>query len=515
MSDLQAPPQHSADGNWWWTGTEWVPAQRLARELGSVATPPVEAQPQPEPAPDPVPQTQLPVFEILPAGVPEAAKRGGLRSALAGSAAAVVLIGAGAAYGVGHYLGGGGQQPEDVLPANAVAVAKVDLDPSLSQKTALLRLSRAFPQLHVTGADSLKDDVLRAMLSSGSMSYDRDVKPWLGDRAAVAAVPGEHGIEPVAAVQYTDKDKAKRTLLAASARAATSTDPFFFAFSGDYAVIAETQAAADRYAATSTHLSDNASYSKAVDSLGGDQIAVAWADVKGIYRAMPAAQRKTNPFLANVKAAPTGSFVVGIHAAPKYLELQGRALGTVDTLAGRAKTANLIASFPNDTAAAVEATKLGAAMTSAFRALPPALAQTTAGFGLKLPGDLATLLGTDTAIGVLGDVHAPTFIAHVKTKEPAKAAALLRRVAAQGAAPPFTVRRDVTGYVLTTDPHARTTGRLGSTPSYVRAVPDAKTAGMIAYVDLSRLPMPQAKGLDAFGVTVDATGAVRIRLTIR
>jgi hypothetical protein len=571
-----APPQLSPDGYWWWTGTEWVPAAQLfAPPPPAVPTQPFATQPlavlpipsqsvaavtpvETEPlatqslAELPIPtqahvaftpvEPVVPVqrldgmvFEILPAAAaPPAKKPGRLLGAIAGTAAAVVLIGAGAAFGVGHYLGGGGQQPEDVLPANTAAVVKVDLDPPLSQKAALYRLSRSFPQLHLHGQDSIKDDLLRPLFTNESMSYDQDVKPWLGDRVAVAAVPDSSadGFATVAAVQYTDKAKAKRTLLAASARAATGSGAFFFAFSGDYAVVADTQAEANKYAGASSHLSDNASYKSAVDTLSGDQIAVAWADIRRVYDGFPAAARKANPFFGNVKAAPTGAFVVGAHAGSNYLEIQGKAVGVDQGLTqlgaqqfGRLKTANLVATLPSDTVAAVEATGLGDVVSKAYAALPPAIKDATDGLGLKMPGDLAAILGTDTAIGFTGVLSAPTVIAHVRTPNPAAAVSALNRLQrTMGTdAPwcpcdgkPFTVRRDATGYVLSTDPHAKTTGSLGKTASFTRAVPDAKTAGMVLYFNVRGLPpemLRGVQGLDAVGMSVDASGAFRLRLT--
>lgn len=554
MTADSAPPQLSPDGYWWWTGVEWVPAAQLFAAQESehpVQTEPervekylpaaryvnadqIPAQQQQSWQPV-IPTQQLPVFEILTADAAPAPKPKRGRAAIAGTVAAVVLIGAGGAYGVNRFLGGGGQQPEDVLPANAAAVVKVDLDPSLSQKAALYRLSRAFPQLHLRGEDSVKDDLLRPLFTNPTMSYDRDVKPWLGDRVAVAAVPDRSpsGFAPVAAVQYTDKDKAKRTLLAASARAATGSDPFFFAFSGEYAVIATTQAAANSYASAGTHLSDNTAYSKAVASLDGDQIAVAWADLARVYAGFPAAARKANPLFGNMRVAPTGAFVVGAHAASSYLEVQGKAVDVSEGLKqlgafqfGQARTANLIATLPSNTVAAMEVTGLGDVVTKAYAALPPPIKDAADGLGLKMPGDLAVILGTDTAIGVVGDLEHPGVIAHVKTANPAGAVTALNRLGrtigsdapwcpCKGGA--FSVRRDAGGYTLSTDPTVTSTGRLGSTASFTRAVPDAKGAGMVLYVNLKALPPGVARGvqgLEAVGMSVDgASGAFRLRLT--
>ena len=561
MTADAAPPQLSPDGYWWWTGTEWVPAADLF-----AATVPAQQQAEPTPthldvqqpeqqyapaetyvAHVPVQQSwqppaqtqtvipaqiepvmQLPVFEILPPYAAAPAKKPNrLLGAIAGTVAAVLLISGGAAYGITHYLGGGGQQPEEVLPANAVAVMKLDLDPSLSQKAALYRFSRSFPDLHVQ-QKTLKDDLLRPLFSGAGLNYDSDVKPWLGDRAAVAAVPKltGFGFAPVAAVQYTDKDKAKRVLLGASMRAATGANPFFFAFSGDYAIIADTQGDADRYAAASTHLTDNASYQKAVASLDGDQLAVGWADAKGVVQGLTSAQLATSPMWNKLKAKQMGSFVVGLHAASNYLEMQGKAVGLSNDASqqlGRAKTANLLATFPNDTLFAMEGTGLGAGIAQAFEALPAVVTAQLQQNGLDA-ADLTAILGTDAAVAMSGDFDSPNVFAHVRTPTPELAVAALHR-AFDGLGDetplsgPLTITQEKTGYLLTSNPTGSAGGQLGNTASFKRAVPDARNAGVVLYVNLGQLPqeaMRGAQNLDAIGMSVNgATGEFRLRVTTR
>jgi hypothetical protein len=81
------------------------------------------------------------------------------------------------------------------------------------------------------------------------------------------------------------------------------------------------------------------------------------------------------------------------------------------------------------------------------------------------------------------------------------------------------VRREAAGYVLSTDAHAKTTGNLGRTASFTRAVPDVKSAGLVLYVDVAGLPpelLRSVQGLDAIGLSVNgATGDFRLRLTTR
>src|SRR5206468_6877594 len=119
---------------------------------------------------------------------------------------------AGGAYALsfGEKLTGGGTQPDDVLRSGAIALAKVDLNPSLGQKLAVWQLSRKFPAVfNDSGKDTvLKDSVVAGLLRDTSLSYATDVKPWLGDRAAIAAYPApSKGAQPelAFALQYTDE----------------------------------------------------------------------------------------------------------------------------------------------------------------------------------------------------------------------------------------------------------------------------------------------------------------------
>ena len=61
------------------------------------------------------------------------------------------VVGAGlvtaAGVALGMTLSGGGAQPEDVLPAGAVAYADVDFDPAAGQKVNAVRFFRSFPEV--------------------------------------------------------------------------------------------------------------------------------------------------------------------------------------------------------------------------------------------------------------------------------------------------------------------------------------------------------------------------------
>src|SRR5689334_3701117 len=67
-----------------------------------------------------------------------------------------------------------------IIPANAIAMLSVNLEPSIEQQRSLLSFAKAFPGAKVKdefaeAKDELLDDILE-----GSGLTMADVKPWLG-----------------------------------------------------------------------------------------------------------------------------------------------------------------------------------------------------------------------------------------------------------------------------------------------------------------------------------------------
>ena len=97
----------------------------------------------------------------------------------------------------------GGDQPAAVLPGNAVAYARVDLNPSAGQKVAAMRFLLKFPsvkdKLGLTGDnDDLRQKLFELIKKYAGddladVDFDKDIKPWLGDRAGMAALPAADG----------------------------------------------------------------------------------------------------------------------------------------------------------------------------------------------------------------------------------------------------------------------------------------------------------------------------------
>jgi hypothetical protein len=208
-------------------------------------------------------------FMEPPTGPAPAPKPSGMRTA----AIAAVTAGTLAVVGVGAYaavhLLSGGPQAEGALPASAIAVVSMDLDPGAKQKVEALRTLRKFPELKkelkLGSGDDLRrkffDEMLKGEDCKG-LTYDADVKPWIGDNVAAAAVPFQKGkVSPVVALAVSDQDKAAKGLGALFA-CTDAKDDTAFAFNDDFVLISDTQAHADQAVkdARAKPLTDDAGY---------------------------------------------------------------------------------------------------------------------------------------------------------------------------------------------------------------------------------------------------------------
>ena len=452
------------------------------------------------------------------------------RTLLAAGAGLLTVGIAGAAVYAGTALGGGGTQPEDVLPADAIGFVKVDFDPAAGQKVAAYRLAQKFPDSGVTGEDTVRDDLLGSLLNAEDQQrYDEHVRPWLGARAGVAwlqATP-ESSDTPrvVAALQVTDRDTAQDGLTALRdadpVTASASALRWAFVPGGEYVLVSEEQSVLDHALAQEEHLADDERFSDAVAALEGDQIAVGWVDVEGFWAGLPQQERESasqdNPGLA-----PGGSVVVGAHVEDDGVEVVGHTIdltvgdapnlqALMDNSFGRTPPEGLIEQLPADSAVALSLTGVGEGLTELWQTYGERadadgqLRALTDAYGVRLPEDLAVLLGSELAIGVGGELAAgpPRVDARVRTSDPGRAVELLEQVrTAAGSQVPeveaVEVEQGEDGYTVHSPAgQVSAAGELGDSDLFARTVPDVGTSGATYYVDVSRLldATGQAEGL--------------------
>lgn len=483
------------------------------------------------------------ILEPAPAGKPRS--RRGRHIALI--TAAVLVGGTGiTAFAVGSYLSGGGTQPDDVLRSGALAFAKVDLDPAANQKIAAYQLSKKFPGLlKDNGADEfLKDTLLAGLFTDTDVSFEQDVKPWLGDRAGVAVYPaaGDSKEPRVAlAIQYTDVDK----MTAAMKRLDVKED-MGWATDQNYVVVSDTTSDAEAaLAGGKDALADQTDYTGDVQALEGDQLAVVWADygrlattdaAMGALGGLGSAGLAGMPVLG--AAAGGGRLAMGLHAGGNFLELQGKTFGAKGA-ASVARTAgtNLAGQMPADSLAAVSLTGLGAALSEAWPALKATglgsapIDGATKQFGLKLPDDFKALLGDETGLAV-GPIASsgttPKVTLRTRGGDAARAEALMTVLTSMFGIPAPALEKSADGFVMGTDAAAikADVARLADDSRFKTAVPDAGNAGALLYVNLGEaLKDGLAKGADAakyqaldavgMSVTAEQNPTVRLRLTAK
>lgn len=429
----------------------------------------------------------------VPAGPPPVARRSRRGLAVAATLAGVLVVG-GTGVAVASYLSGGGAQPEDVLPLDTLGFVKVDLDPSAGQKVELMSLLQKFPALDTQGDRDLRAQLLDPLLAQSGTGLDfaADVQPWLGDRMAVAAVPvgdSPDGIVPVAAVAVTDEGRMTEALT----RARQGVD-FGFAVRDDYVLITDSQERADGFATAEQTLADDADFAGDREALGGDQVALVWADLS-------AAQG----ILAQVGAAAPGGLgdqplsgrvILGVHAADDAVELVGMDFGVSDFGGPPSEPTRLAQGLPADTLAALSVSGLGDKAVTAWEDVQQSggLSDVEAPLrelGLELPDDLRVVLGTDLVVGAFGNLDSPGFGVRVVTGDGARAAEIVDGLLAdpQIGLPAVSAPVD-DGFVLGTDSGtaavlAAGDGGLGDTDAFRAAVADPDAASAVGYVDLA------------------------------
>ncbi len=202
----------------------------------------------------------------------------GRRKALIAGGAVVALALAGGAAAAAVWWSSTGAQPAEVLPDSTLGYASIDLDPSGEQKVEAIKMLKKFPAFNDEIDLDTDDDIRQKMFEEfdldeacDGLDYGDDIEPWLGDRAAVAAVDNG-GDTPDAAfvLQVKDEDAAEDGLAKIKDCAGEGEDGGGWAIDGDWAVIAESDKIAQGIVddAAKAPLSDDEDYQKWTDEIG-------------------------------------------------------------------------------------------------------------------------------------------------------------------------------------------------------------------------------------------------------
>lgn len=231
-----------------------------------------------------------PTIEVPEPPQPDGSTSGGSgkKKVVAGGAGVVVLaaIAGGGAYAY-NQLSGGGTQPEDVLPATTQIYARLDLDPSASQKIELFKLLNKVPEVgrSLGIKDPDKSDVRKLIFDEitenacPDIDYEKDVEPWLGDRVGVGANVKDQQF--VIAVQVKDQKKAESGI---DELFSCADEDYGIAFYEGYALLSDQQKTVDDVldATKKESLADRQEFSDDMSALGEKGVAAAWFDAKSV-----------------------------------------------------------------------------------------------------------------------------------------------------------------------------------------------------------------------------------------
>ncbi|MCW2831491.1 MAG: hypothetical protein JWP31_2183 [Aeromicrobium sp.] len=507
--------------------------------------------PPPPPPPGPPAPPAGPPAPASPATTAPAAgggKRRGKTWVIGGVVAAIVIAGGAAgSWAVFTKLSGGGPQPHDALPDSVIAYARVDVDPSASQKIEIFQLIREFPD--VAKELGIKDDNqdLRELLfdeveDQCDVTYEDDVEPWLGERVGVAL--DDDGETPLVAVQYTDKDKAEdgiTSLIDCAGGGDLGEDPGV-AFNDDqkYVIVSLSQDAADDAVADGkdSPLAADKTFAQDMEDLGDQGVFSAWVNLDEVKK-IPAIESGLGELQVDSDeiVGDTRSVAVTFRAADSSLELAGITHHHDKLPEMKASGADKL---PESTVAAASFSGGGEQADTYWNELVKGIQSTEDAFtdpfcadydadgvddycdepgptfeeqvtsfedetGLELPADLQTLLGDNltVALGSAGlenieeifSADTPAGLAELDfgiklTGDQDDAGDLVKRVADYLNNEDFELETAETddGAVLATSKKAAaelsTDGSLGDQKAFTRVIPDADQATGVFFVDI-------------------------------
>jgi hypothetical protein len=219
--------------------------------------------------------------------------------------------------------------PAELAPARSIVYAQAALDPEGDQEAAVRSLIERFPGSGDPG-QRIQRLLERALRETDSkLSYGEDVKPWLGDSAALFVSGIEVGGEPAdaaALIEAKDDGKARDAVEKAAGRrgehasyegkdytrfgrtAAGTVEGFLVVGTED-----GFKAAVD--ASKGDALSDSDAYHDALEKARDDRLAIVFVNSPELLRSAPGFQAQAlrpfrrffgEPYLATVNADPEG-----------------------------------------------------------------------------------------------------------------------------------------------------------------------------------------------------------------
>jgi hypothetical protein len=244
------------------------------------------------------------------------------------------------------------------------------LEPSDAQKSNVDSVLSKFPPAERRTFDSIKDGLLTGLVEGTGLDYQRDVKPWLGAEAAVAILPGNR--EPGRALFLQSEDDAKATAAMQKATSEPQVAVVYRMIKGFAVVVERAQAevletVSRQTQSPSTALAAADKFTRVVDELEADRLALAWADRKALGELLKVGAAAAGaPPRIDLSGADVGPSAAELHAVDNGAVVEGLS-ETPGTTGGG--TTELTNDLPGSTAAAVTAWNLGGFLEGALGTL--------------------------------------------------------------------------------------------------------------------------------------------------
>lgn len=511
------------------------------------------------PAPPPISEsaaaesasTESASTESAPIGTPltdEPAPRERRRTGLIiGTVAAVAVLGTG---GVLAYnaLSGGGAQPAEALPSDTYFYARLDIDPSAGQKISAVRFLNKIPELKDLGSGDARKTLWELATRDADdecvtrLDYDKEIAPWIGERAGVALRPGGTAEMPNVALALQVTDEAGATATLNKLFACSDDEKPDLRMKNGYALITNPGKGDDLIAAVDKGtLAGNATFTGDMAALGDEGVLSLWGDLSPLLKdatnMAPDAAAESGIDADQV----TGRVAAALRFDPAFVELAGIARGvkgpgTVLPTPGGDSTA--LTKLPGDTMIAAHVANGDKALDAAWPDLKKQLDEFAASegqddmlamvedqFGIKLPGDLKAILGSSFTFAMPEqdfEDDMPTLGLKIVSNDAARAEEVLTNV--EDLAGSSLLTKEVDGdrlYVATTPDYVtrlKSDGNLGDSEAFKTALGDLSSIQFAYFMDLDKLEklyLEETEGdartaleaLRAMGFSASGTGA--------
>ncbi|MEA2492928.1 MAG: hypothetical protein QOJ29_839 [Thermoleophilaceae bacterium] len=362
------------------------------------------------------------------------------------------------AAGCGSTTAGSGTDTAKLAPPSSFVYFEANIDPTGDQETGIRSILADLPG---SGPPQQRiDDLIEKAAKSDKTSkidYLKDVKPWLGDKAAVfAAQPKAGSTSPPWAilVATTDEGKAKDTITKGTEssdrkasyrgtdyvvdkdKTAVGTIDGFFVAGSEPGLKAAVDASQDQ------SLSESDRYKQAIKGATEDRVGLLYEDLGGLVQAVAGASGQSlgpaAPFIGRLFGGKP--VVATIRAEEQALVIDGSFLPASNLFAGLGKSTPLLDDAPGDSWLALGASDFGATLKGLVGLAASALGgeqalnqQLKSATGLDLQQDILSWIG-DVAFFVSGDSKDTIGGgALIQTKDPATSKNTLTKLAALAA----------------------------------------------------------------------------------